>query len=270
MSATCALHPDTAATGVCPRCGNFVCGRCELDAAKNCPSCVKLIGASSAVELPWERREQLGLPTAWWEQTKLGIAKPGQYVASIRPDRPWQEAFFYGWSVSFLVGVLSIPYNTFNFWTQGAQMKETFSKLDSSGPLQAMANFYAWLGDHPFVAAAGLGVYTIAIYPLTILISSAMQQVGLIIAGANPRQPIGATVRALTYSLAPNILTAIPVVGGFAGLYTLVVQVWALREVHRTTTAKAVIATLWFTVLLCCCGGLGAFAFAAQLASKLK
>lgn len=269
MSATCAIHTDTAATGVCPRCGNFVCGQCVLDAARNCPACVKLIGASSAIELPWEQREQLGLVKAFWEQTKLGITQPGQLAASIRPDRPWQEAFFYGWLLSSLPGLLSIPYNTFNFWSQGAQMKETFGKMDSSGPLKVMGDFYSWLGDHPFLTAAGLGVSTIAIFPLSMLIVAAMQQVGLVIAGVNPRQPFGATLRANTYALAPNLLTAIPVVGGLAGLYTLVVQVWTLREVHKTTTVKAIVASLWFTVMLCCCGLFAGVALAAQFFSKL-
>ncbi|MDX2014432.1 MAG: hypothetical protein SFW67_29810 [Myxococcaceae bacterium] len=270
MSATCAIHTDTPATGVCPRCGNFICGRCELDAAKNCPSCVKLVGASLAVELPWEQREQLGLVKAFWEQTKLGITKPGQYVASIRPDRPWQEAFVYGWIVSILAGVLSIPYNGFNFWSQGAQMKETFGKLGSSGPLQMMADFYTWLGDHPFLAAAGLAGYTIAIYPLTMLLNGAMQQVGLMLAGVNPRQPIAATLRAGSYAVAPNLLTAIPVVGGFAAFYTLVVQIWALREVHHTTTLKAVVAALWFSVVVGCCAAFAGVAFAFQAISKLR
>jgi hypothetical protein len=270
MSATCAIHPDTAATGVCPRCGNFVCGRCELDAAKNCPACVKLVGASSAVELPWEQREQLGLVKAFWEQTKLGITKPGQYVASIKPDRPWQEAFFYGWLVSGLVGVLSVPYNAFNFWSQGAQMKDAFAKLGTSGPLEAVASFYSWLGDHPFLAAVLISGWTVAIYPPAFLFNAAMQQVGLIIAGVNPRQPIGATMRADAYSHAPNLLTAIPVVGGFAAFYTLVVQVWALREVHKTTTLRAVVAALWFSLVAGCCLGFAVVGVMVQALSKLR
>ena len=269
MSATCAIHTDTAATGVCPRCGNFVCGQCVLDAARNCPACVKLIGASSAIELPWEQREQLGLVKAFWEQTKLGITQPGQLAASIRPDRPWQEAFFYGWLLSSLAGLLSIPYNTFTFWSQGAQMKETFGKMDSSGPLKVMGDFYSLLGDHPLLTAVALSAAGSVILVPYVLVYAAMQHVGLVIAGVNPRQPFAATLRTHTYGLSPNLLTAIPVVGGLAGLYTLVVQVWTLREVHKTTTVKAIVASLWFTVVLICCAIFAAVAVAVQVFSKL-
>ncbi|MCA2979299.1 MAG: hypothetical protein INH37_13505, partial [Myxococcaceae bacterium] len=190
MSATCAIHTDTAATGVCPRCGNFVCGRCELDAAKNCPACVTLVGASQAVELPWERRDQLGLAKAFWEQTKLGIMKPGLYVTSIKPDRPWSEAFFYGWLVSTLASVLSIPYNAFSFWSQSAQLQETFGKLGASGPLKEVGGVYAWVGSHPLLAAAALTGFSVTVFPLTVLFNAALQQVGLVLAGVKPRQPI--------------------------------------------------------------------------------
>lgn len=268
MNASCALHPDTAATGTCSRCGNFVCGRCELDDAKQCPACVKLVGASTRVALPWEQRGQLGVVKAFFDQAKLAVLKPGQYVSAIRPEGSWREAFFFGWLVSVFVSVVTIPYNAFNFWSQGAQMKQSLAPLGNGETVRSIVDLYEWLGAHPFVAAAALSLYTVAIYPPTFFLNAATQQLGLALAGVTERRPLAVTMRASAYAHAVNVLLAIPVVGGFAGLYSMVLQVWALRTVHNTTTLKAVVASLWFSLTLGCCGGVAVVGFAAKLLSK--
>ncbi|MBM4782574.1 MAG: hypothetical protein GQE15_33275 [Archangiaceae bacterium] len=268
MNASCALHPDTAATGTCSRCGNFVCGRCELDDAKQCPSCVKLVGASTRVVLPWERRAELGLVSAFFAQAKLAVFKPGEYVAAITPEGSWRDAFFFGWLVSGFVAVVSIPYNAFNFWSQGAQMKQSLAPLGNGETIRSIVNLYEWLGANPLLAAAAMSLYTVAIYPPMFFLNSGTQQLGLALAGATDRKPITATMRASAYGHAVNVLLAIPVIGGLAGIYSLVLQVWALRTVHNTTTMKAVVASLWFSIVLGCCGGVAAVGFAAKLLSK--
>lgn len=271
MSAVCAVHTDQPASGTCPRCGNFVCDRCERDAVRNCPACVKLVGAAQAVTLPWEQREALGLAKAFVEQVKLAILKPGLYVSAIRPTGSWREAFTFGWLVSAVVGVLSIPYNAFNFWSQGAQLERSLAPLGGkTGALQALIDLYQWLAANPFLAAGALAAYTIVIYPPMFLLNAGTQQLGLALAGVSRRQPITATLRAGAYSHAVNLLVAIPVVGGFAAFYTLVVQVWALREVHKTTTFKAIFATLWFSVVLGCCGAFAIFGFLFQALSRAR
>ncbi len=268
MNASCALHPDTAATGTCSRCGNFVCGRCELDDAKQCPACVALVGASTRVVLPWERRAELGVVKAFFDQAKLAVLKPGQYVSGITPDGSWRDAFFFGWLVSAFVGVVTIPYNTFNFWSQGAQMKQSLAPLGNGEGIRSIVNLYEWLGAHPLVAAVAMSLYTVAVYPPMFFLNSGAQHLGLALAGVTDRKPFNATMRASAYGHAVNVLLAIPVIGGIAGIYSLVLQVWALRSVHNTTTLKAVVASLWLSIVLGCCGGVAAVGFAAKMLSR--
>lgn len=268
MNASCAIHSDTPATGTCPRCGNFVCGRCELDDAKQCPACVKLVGATNRVVLPWERRAELGVIQAFFAQAKLAVLKPGEYVSGITPDGSWRDAFFFGWLVSAFVGVVTIPYNAFNFWSQGAQMKQSLAPLGNGDTIRSILSLYEWLGAHAFVGALALGVYTVVIYPPMFFLNSGAQHLGLSFAGVTDRKPFAATMRASAYGHAVNVLLAIPVIGGIAGIYSLVLQVWALRSVHNTTTLKAVIASLWLSLVLGCCGGVVGIGVAAKLLSR--
>ncbi|MDP1827850.1 MAG: B-box zinc finger protein [Archangium sp.] len=269
MSAACAVHPGEPATGTCPRCGNFICRRCEFDAAGNCSACATRLGPG-AIAMPWEQREQLGWARAFLEQTKLGLRSPRLYVSAIRPEARWQDAFSYGWLMAGLVALLTIPYNTFNFWQQGQQMKQSLAPLGNSAPVLIISDLYAWLGSYPLFGAAALSAFSVLAFPVMFLFTTGAQHLGLMVTGVAARKPINATMLAVGYSQAVAVLMAIPVVGGFASFYLLVVQIWALREVHRATTLQAAVATLWPTVLVGCCGAFAAIAFVVKLLSGLR
>ncbi|MDP2275535.1 MAG: hypothetical protein Q8N23_16395 [Archangium sp.] len=268
MSATCVVHAGEQATGTCPRCGRFLCSRCELDTAGNCAACATRLQLP-AIVMPWEHRERLGLAKAFWEQTKLGLSSPRIYVSAISPEGRWQDAFSYGWLMSGLVALLSVPYTAFNFWRQGAQMKQTMAALGNSAPMLLIGDLYEWLGNYPLFAAAVLSVVSVLSYPLLLLFRAGTQQLGLRVTGATPR-PLNVTLLAGGYAMAVGVLMAIPVLGGFAGLYLLVVQIWALREVHKVTTFQAAFASLWPTVLIGCCGVFAGVAFAMKVISGMR
>ena len=270
MNASCALHPGVPAAGTCPRCGNFYCAQCGLDPVTGvCPTCTQRSG--EVLPLPWEEREKLGTVKALLEQVKLGVLKPGSYVARIRPDRPWQEAFFFGWFISTLTALLSVPYTAFNFWSSSQQLKDAFGKVGGSAgdTLGPVVKLYEWLGTHPLGAAMAVSIYAIVMFPPMFFLNAGAQHVGLGFLGVE-RQPFAATLRANAYAHVVNLLTAIPVVGGFAGFYALVLQVWALRDVHKTTTGKAIVAALWLSLTLGCCVGVGAVAFVVAAVSRIK
>jgi hypothetical protein len=212
----------------------------------------------------------MGLVSAFWAQTKLGTLEPRKYIASIGPQGAVMPAFLYGWLMATVVGVLGVPYNAFSFWSQGAQMKQAFSSLGSSAAsMQFVADLYAWLAEHPFAAAGGVAVYAVVVYPIGFLISVGLTHVGLLAVGGR-NHPIAATMRVVGYSQAPNLLLAIPVVGGFAAIYTLVIFIWALREVQQTSTVRASVAVLWPTVVLVCLAMTVVIALVAVFAANLK
>ncbi len=80
------------------------------------------------------------------------------------------------------------------------------------------------------------------------------------------------TLRCIAFSNGSvAVLQLVPVAGGMiAGVWGLVIQIMALKELHQTTSGKAVLAVL-LPLGLCCCGvfaaiGIGAGIFASTLA----
>ena len=53
------------------------------------------------------------------------------------------------------------------------------------------------------------------------------------------------TFRVVAYAQAPQILSVVPFIGGFAGgLWAIVVQIIGLREIHETTYLRVIIALI--------------------------
>ncbi len=264
-SPSCALHPDQFAGTTCPRCGNFTCVTCNPDGKTNCPSCQKLTADSQRGLVPWERREELGLVTAFWQQLKDTIFQPTKFWATVDRNRPAGEAFWFAWLVQTVACIGALPYQAFNFWLQGGQFKQMQQTLGSSNPV---AEFFTWFGEHPFVAASAFTVYAIVAFPISFFFSAGLVHLGCIISGMR-NHPMAVTMRALGYASAANISLVIPIVGGFGAIYTLVLQIWGLRELQQGTTGKAIFSVLWFAIILMCCIFTGAIAAGVMVAQKM-
>lgn len=267
-SAQCALHPDRVATSVCPRCGAFTCMECNADGRSQCPSCQQVTGTAGFVPTPtpWERRAELGFVQAVWQTWKQSVFEPAKFWAQLDPAGPGMDAFLYGWLMSSAAGLLQIPFLILNFaQTQGQIRDLTRAMKDVPAPLQSF--FDLFLGN-PVVLALVTGLSAVILFPLSIMISSGLTHLGVRMVGGTER-PFSTTLRAICYALAPNVLQGIPVVGGLVGIYTVVLEVWGIRDSHKLTTGRAIVAVLWPVVLFCCCGLGGALLFGATLASRM-
>ncbi|MGV3620663.1 MAG: hypothetical protein ACO1OB_07590 [Archangium sp.] len=268
-SPTCALHPDQYAGATCPRCGNFTCATCNPDGKTLCPTCRALVQDGERGKVPWERRDELGLVTAFWQQVKLTCFEPRKFWATVDRNGTAGDAFWFGWLVTIVGAIGSAPYQAFNFWSQARQFQDIQSGMGSDlAQFKSFFGLFAWLGEHPVLAALGFVAYAIAIFPLGFFINVGMVHVGCLIAGMR-NHPMSVTARAIGYATAPNLAMVIPVVGGFAGIYTLVLQIWGLRELQQGTTGRAIIATLWFSLVFACCIVAAGVAVAMMVASKL-
>ena len=64
------------------------------------------------------------------------------------------------------------------------------------------------------------------------------------------RRGLSTTVRALIYAMTPNLLLGwIPVVGILAALWSLVLEVLAIRELHEISTTRAIFAVIVVPIL---------------------
>jgi hypothetical protein len=264
----CAVHADRAATAVCPRCGAFTCTVCNPDGQTQCPSCQQVTGQRGAMPTPtpWERRGELGLVQAVWQTWRMTILEPASFLNQLDPNGPAMDAFLYGWLISAASGLLQIPFLILNLSQSQAQMKAITGSMKEVPPL--LQSFFDTAFGNPLVLAVGIGVSTLVLFPLSTIIAAALTHLGVRMVGGT-QNPFSTTLRAICYSLAPNVFAGIPVVGGLVGIYTVVLEVWAIRESHRLTTGRAMVAVLWPLFIFCCCGALGLSVFGVGLARAL-
>lgn len=264
--AQCALHPDRTASSVCPRCGAFTCAECNPTGQSHCPTCQQRTGSDRVLTpTPWERRGELGFVQAVWQTWRQSVLEPGRFWAQLDPAGPALDAFLYGWLLTALTSVLQIPFLMLNFaQMQGqlAQLGKTLEELPA--PAQAFMDLFM---TNPVRIALLLSLWGLLVFPVSALLGAALPHLGLKVSGSD--KPFSTTLRVVCYAVAPNVLTAIPVVGGFAGLYTLVLEVWGLREAHGVSTGRAVFAVLWPVLVFGCCAGVGVVALIAAFASRL-
>jgi hypothetical protein len=68
---------------------------------------------------------------------------------------------------------------------------------------------------------------------------------------APKRKSIGYTFRTVLYSYGTNAILAVPICGAYAGgIWQIVTLVVGVREVHETSTGRAVLAVLWPIVVI--------------------
>lgn len=265
--AQCALHAERVATSVCVRCGAFTCAECNPSGTGTCPPCQQLTGSDQAYQPPpWEKRDQLGFVQAVWLTWKSSIMTPNAFFRRLDPNGPTKDAFLYGWLLSSAGGLLQIPFLILNLLQTRTQLSELMRTMnDLPAPVKAVFELF---NLSPLVLALTIGASAIVLFPLSVLFSTALAHLGVRMVGGTS-QPFGTTLRVLCYAIAPNVLTGVPVIGGFVAFYTLALEVIGLREAHRITVGRAIVAVAWPVVLFCCCGLGGAVLFGAGLASVL-
>lgn len=198
------------------------------------PAAVEVIGAQSG--LPWERRQELGFFSAFFETLKLVLLNPTVAFANMRPEGGLVDPLIYaviggsiGWVFYFIFSLF----------------------IGSLGAL----------GDHN--ALGGLlgfgfgGIFALIFFPIVLtlglFIGAGIVHLCLMLVGGAKRS-YETTLRVLCYSVGSTYpLMIVPVCGGvIAGLWCLVVECIGLARAHETTTGKAVLAV--FLPLVICCG----------------
>ncbi len=264
----CARHPERVAQTVCPRCGNFTCSECNPDGRSLCPSCVALGGPELSLgePTPWERRGELGLVQGFFQTWKASLLEPQRFFLTVRADGPALDALIYAWLITIATALLQIPFT----WLNSGQFIESMQKLgEANEGFKSVAEFFSNLAGSGILFAIGTAVFAIVLFPVGLVISAGLTFLGGLMFGASDKG-FNATVRAICYSYGASLFSFIPFIGGLAGIWTVVLEVWAIKDVQRTSWPRAIGAVLWWLVLFCCCAGVvGAIAVGA-LVSKIK
>ena len=79
----------------------------------------------------------------------------------------------------------------------------------------------------------------------------------------------GATFRVAAYTSVTSLVTWIPLIGGLLGLYGIYLAVVGIREMHGTTTGKAVVVVLFPVILIVVLALLGLLVAGAVFFSRM-
>jgi len=91
----------------------------------------------------------------------------------------------------------------------------------------------------------------------------------MLIVGAT-NSGFGATFRVASYAAVTSLVSWIPIIGGLLGLYGIYLAVVGIREMHQTTTGKAVIVVLFPVILILLLALLGLLVAGAVFFSRMS
>ncbi|WP_245589994.1 YIP1 family protein [Desulfonatronum lacustre] len=173
------------------------------------------------IEVPWERLDIYGFFPGIWETIKRAMLRPA--------------AFFQAMPVG------SGQIKPLIFYLLVAEFQIVLQMLwDMTGMTSSMTGEGEAMGFSAVMLLVGYPIIlTMLLYVMAVLVHACLNMVG----GAT--RGFEGTFRALTYGSAPMVLTLIPFVGPLVGaIWSLVVTFLGYKYIHRTTTAKVLLAML--------------------------
>lgn len=209
----------------CPHCGH------ETEAA-TCPLCGSEVegtpdpAAEGPGPVPWEDAS-LPFPDDLLRTWRSSLFEPARFFGRVPDGASFARPLLY-----FLLATVAGAVFTL-LWEYAPFLPGAGWGSGAAGPLSPAVVFFVT----PFVALVSLVVSTLLYHLAAVVL-------------APGHRGIGATARVVCYAAGPSVLAAIPVVGGLVGLvWTWVLQVVGLREVHGTTTGRAVVMVFWPWIL---------------------
>ncbi|HUG54884.1 MAG TPA: YIP1 family protein [Vicinamibacteria bacterium] len=187
--------------------------------------------------------------TALVDTTKQVLTGPAEFFRSMPVTGGIGAPLVYGLILGYLGLVASTIYNTVFQSVLGSSMAGMGSTR--------------WERIAPFVEGGAGLVVNLVFGPLFIAVglflSAGIFHLVLLALGSGGRG-FEATFRTAAYSQAAAIFNAVPLCGGVIGaVYTIVLLVIGISEVHQISRGKAAAVVLLPLVILCCCcaGSLG-------------
>jgi hypothetical protein len=182
---------------------------------------------------PWDRRQEIGLFRAWWDTLKLVMFSPTEFFRRM-PCTPAGGIWLHS-TISTYVGSIGTMAYQCLIWLLWVPLVVGGGGV---GTMEWVMLVIGTLVGPPIYVAVSPFVGACLVHPILWLICP-------------DRRPFAATRDVLMYSLTTQILGIIPLAGGYMSMvWSLVVAVHGVREVHRTTSWRAAIAVLWSVVVI--------------------
>lgn len=178
-------------------------------------------------EFPWPPTSERGVVTSFVATWRESLFETTRFYRKMPAEGLWTAALYY-----VLIGIIAAGARL--FWgnifdiTGVSRSLSRWSSGEVPTPAERLADFLlspVWLLVTLFVVAAVIHLIVIMLVP--------------------DRKPFTATTRVLAFSYSPLLFAVVPFIGSIVGgVWSLVLAVVGLREVHQTTTGRAIAAIL--------------------------
>lgn len=114
----------------------------------------------------------------------------------------------------------------------------------SFGSMMGMGQLGTMMGVGAGVAGAVVLFVIMMVFGIIgVFISGAIVHIGVLIVGG--KKGITQTIKAVMYGSTPGMLLGwIPIIGGLAGIWSLVLEILGIRQLQEVTTGRAIIAVI--------------------------
>lgn len=200
-----------------------------------CPYCGGKIIPEAPKSCPWEERERLGLIPSLISTLKGSLLKPGIFFKNMPVSGGIGGPLFY----AMILGTLGIMFGI--IW-----------QILFGGMLKMMAQPPGISQEYGPGVLLAIAILSPLIVIMGVFIGSGILHLCLMILGGN-KKGFEATFRVISYANGAQILSAIPLCGGFIGaIWMIVLEIIGLKEAHGISGGKAALAV--FLPLIVCCG----------------
>lgn len=206
---------------VCPLCGSRMTGAGEgSGSGRSGPAGTANRADRPAARVAWEDPDAT-FPLDAWTTWRESLLEPASFFRRVDPAAPLSRPVLY----LLLVTVVGAFFHL--VWQAFLYVPMMGDAAPYGGGLHLIQFFAA-----PFSALFVLAVQALVLHLFVLVL-------------APEHRGIGSTARVVCYASGPAVLLAVPFVGGLAGwIWSVVLQVVGIREVHRTTTGRAVVVAL--------------------------
>lgn len=221
------------------------CGFEFADVAAQCPLCQTPAGrtepgrddagdAAETTKVAWEDangRFPSNLLQTWLDC----VTRPTEFFSRIDISSSLGRPLLYYLIVSMLSAFFYMAWGSPGFdesWRSALGVQA--DPIDQASSSFRLLYFFAT----PFASLLALGIGTLTYHLFTLFL-------------APRKRDLSATARVLCYAGSPGVLSIIPWVGGLVGgIWSLVLLVIGIRQVHRTTTGRSIAIVLLPSVLI--------------------
>jgi len=169
------------------------------------------------------------------ETLKQVFGNPAAFFANLKLEG-YRRALTFAWIVCTLAVFFFALYGLWQLSRNSAAMLQDADLASGQDPEELISSMHNSL----LITLFGSPLFGL----VNVFLSAVLYHLGIMLA-ANRQVGFAATFRATAYGFAPLILVAIPFIGHLiGGMWSLVVQIIALANVHRISPARASLAVL--------------------------